>query len=120
MYNTLIIISISFRQFVLAAREISDRLMSMGYWSDFLNPFSGRPYFLQRDGSILYKQDYRFRGVNMRLSKYNDCVLIAGEENDNTCFSGTIFCTAPNNYDQLLELLAPDEFKMRVDRIPKQ
>ncbi|KAH8276680.1 hypothetical protein KR044_008095 [Drosophila immigrans] len=105
--------------FVLAAREISDRLMSMGYWSDFLNPFSGRPYFLPRDASILYKQDSRFRGVNMRLSNYNDCVLIAPEENDKTCFSGTIFCTAPNNYPMLVELLAPAEFKMRVAPDPE-
>ncbi|XP_034489975.1 methylmalonic aciduria and homocystinuria type D homolog, mitochondrial [Drosophila innubila] len=106
-------------KFVLAAREISDRLMSLGYWSDFLNPFSGRPYFLQRDGAILYKQDYRFRGVNMRLSNFNDCVLIAAEENDKTCFSGTIFCTAPNNYDLLVELLAPAEFQMRIDPSPQ-
>ncbi|XP_034119486.1 cobalamin trafficking protein CblD [Drosophila sulfurigaster albostrigata] len=106
-------------KFVLAAREISDRLMSLGYWSDFLNPFSGRPYFLPRDASILYKQDSRFRGVNMRLSNYNDCVLIAPEENDKTCFSGTIFCTAPNNYPMLVELLAPTEFQMRVAPDPE-
>ncbi|KAH8386918.1 hypothetical protein KR093_003546 [Drosophila rubida] len=105
--------------FVLAAREISDRLMSLGYWSDFLNPFSGRPYFLPRDASILYKQDSRFRGVNMRLSNHNECVIIAPEENDKTCFSGTIFCTAPNNYPMLVELLAPAEFKMRVAPDPE-
>lgn len=104
---------------MLAARDISDRLMSLGYWADFLNPFSGRPYFFPRDGSILYKQDSRFRGVNMRLSNLNDCVLIAAEENDSTCFSGTIFCTAPNNYTQLVELLAPAEYKMRIEDKPQ-
>ncbi|EDW65447.1 cobalamin trafficking protein CblD [Drosophila virilis] len=106
-------------KFVLAAREISDRLLSLGYWADFLNPFSGRPYFLPRDGSILYKQDCRFRGLNMRLSNHNECVLIAAEENDSIYFSGTIFCTAPNNYSLLVELLAPTEFKMRIEDVPE-
>ncbi|EDV95108.1 cobalamin trafficking protein CblD [Drosophila grimshawi] len=106
-------------KFVLAAREISDRLLSLGYWSDFVNPFSGRPYYLPRDGSTLYKQDSRFRGVNMCLSIYNECVLITAEENDNVCFSGTVFCTAPNDYGLLVELLAPAEFKLRADDMPQ-
>ncbi|XP_068159375.1 uncharacterized protein [Drosophila tropicalis] len=100
-------------KFVLAGRDISDRLLSLGYWADFLNPFSGRPYFMPRDGSILYKQDSRFRGINMRLTKHNECMVIAAEDEDNdddavaggSHFSGTIYCTAPNNYNTLLELL---------------
>lgn len=55
----------------------------------------------------------------MRLSNLNDCILIAAEENDSTCFSGTIFCTAPNNYSQLVELLAPTEYKMRMEDKPQ-
>ncbi|XP_016948758.1 methylmalonic aciduria and homocystinuria type D homolog, mitochondrial [Drosophila biarmipes] len=99
-------------KFVLAARDISDRLLSLGYWADFLNPFSGRPYFMPRDGAKLYKQDHRFRGLNMRLSLQNHCTVIAAEENDTTHFSGTIYCTAPNHYDQLVELLVPPPRKV--------
>lgn len=55
----------------------------------------------------------------MRLSNLNDCILIAAEENDSTCFLGTIFCTAPNNYSQLVELLAPTEYKMRMEDKPQ-
>ncbi|KAH8344688.1 hypothetical protein KR067_003365 [Drosophila pandora] len=94
-------------KFVLAARDMCDRLLSLGYWADFLNPFSGRPYFMPRDGSILYKQDHRFRGLNMRLSQQNHCTVIAAEENDRTHFSGTIYCTAPSHYAQLVQLLVP-------------
>lgn len=90
---------------MLAARDISYRLLSLGYWADFLNPFSGRPYFMPKDGPNLYKQDHRFRGLNMSLSLRNHCTIIAAEENDRTHFSGTIYCTAPSNYDQLVELL---------------
>ncbi|XP_016991186.1 uncharacterized protein LOC108053113 [Drosophila rhopaloa] len=98
-------------KFVLAARDMCDRLLSLGYWADFLNPFSGRPYFMPRDGSNLYKQDHRFRGLNMRLSQQNHCTVIAAEENDRTHFSGTIYCTAPNHYGQLVELLVPPQPK---------
>ncbi|KAH8330043.1 hypothetical protein KR074_011530 [Drosophila pseudoananassae] len=94
-------------KFVLAARDMCDRLLSLGYWADFLNPFSGRPYFMPKEGSVLYKQDHRFRGLNMRLSDQNNCLVIAPEENDRTRFSGTIYCTAPSHYAQLLELLLP-------------
>ncbi|EDX02165.1 uncharacterized protein LOC6525219 [Drosophila yakuba] len=99
-------------KFVLAARDMCDRLLSLGYWADFLNPFSGRPYFMPRDGAYLYKQDHRFRGLNMRLSQQNHCTVIAAEENDSTRFSGTIYCTAPNHYDQLVELLVPPPHKV--------
>ncbi|EDV46282.1 uncharacterized protein LOC6549849 [Drosophila erecta] len=99
-------------KFVLAARDMCDRLLSQGYWADFLNPFSGRPYFMPRDGANLYKQDHRFRGLNMLLSQQNHCTVIAAEENDSTRFSGTIYCTAPNHYDQLVELLVPPPHKV--------
>ncbi|KAH8274175.1 hypothetical protein KR018_001177 [Drosophila ironensis] len=96
-------------KFVMAARDMCDRLLSLGYWADFLNPFSGRPYFTPRDGASLFKQDHRFRGLNMRLSQRNNCTVIAAEKNDRTHFSGTIYCTAPNQYGQLLELLLQPE-----------
>ncbi|XP_033170372.1 uncharacterized protein LOC117147545 [Drosophila mauritiana] len=98
-------------KFVLAAREMSDRLLSYGYWADFINPFSGRPYFLPREGVNLYRQDSRFRGLNMRMSEQNRCTVISAEENDSTRFSGTIYSTAPNHYGQLLKLILPQSHK---------
>ncbi|BFG00478.1 methylmalonic aciduria and homocystinuria type D homolog mitochondrial [Drosophila madeirensis] len=96
-------------KFVLAARDISERLLSLGYWSDFLNPFSGRPFFMPKDDDKLYKQDCRFRGLNMNISIMKNCIVISPEENDTTHFSGAIFCTAPSDYDSLVKLLAPDD-----------
>ncbi|KAH8287094.1 hypothetical protein KR054_002331, partial [Drosophila jambulina] len=96
-------------KFVLAARDISYRLLALGYWADFLNPFSGRPYIMPKDGPSLYKQDHRFRGLNMSLSLKNHCIIISAEENDRTRFSGTIYCTAPSNYNELVDLLVWNE-----------
>ncbi|XP_022208914.1 cobalamin trafficking protein CblD [Drosophila obscura] len=110
-------IEIGATKFVLAARDISDRLLSLGYWSDFLNPFSGRPYFMPKDDDKLYKQDWRFRGLNMNLTVKNHCMVISAEENDNTHFSGTIYCTAPSNYDVLVQLLAPNEEQLKHNRL---
>lgn len=104
-------------KFVLAARDISDRLLSMGYWADFLNPFSGRPYFMPKEDSMLYKQDSRFRGLNMSLALKNHCMVIAAEENDNTHFSGTIYCTAPSNYDVLVKILSPNDEQHKYKRL---
>lgn len=99
-------------KFVLAAREMCDRLLSYGYWADFMNPFSGRPFFLPREGANLYRLDSRFRGLNMRLSEQNRCTVISAEKNDSTRFSGTIYSTAPNHYGQLMKLLVPPPHKV--------
>ncbi|XP_001354750.1 methylmalonic aciduria and homocystinuria type D homolog, mitochondrial [Drosophila pseudoobscura] len=104
-------------KFVLAARDISDRLLSMGFWSDFLNPFSGRPYFMPKEDAMLYKQDSRFRGLNMSLTIKNHCMVIAAKEDDNTHFSGTIYCTAPSNYDILVKILSPNDDQLNYNRL---
>lgn len=91
-------------QFVLAAREITSRLRLHGFWADFMNPFSGKPFYSWANGKNLYRVDQRFRGLNMKLFKLNQCTVISSESDDN-CFSGAIYTNAPSNYLQLKSLL---------------
>ncbi|KAH8366975.1 hypothetical protein KR200_012091, partial [Drosophila serrata] len=98
-------------KFVLAARDICFRLMAFGYWADFLNPFSGKPYIMPKEGLTLYKQDQRFRGINMLLTQKSHCLVISAAKNDRTKFSGTIYCTAPSDYKEMLELLVWHDFE---------
>ncbi|XP_065364446.1 uncharacterized protein LOC135957597 isoform X2 [Calliphora vicina] len=95
------------RKFVLAAREITARLRLHGYWADFMNPFSGKPFYSWSSGKNLYKIDNRFRGLNMKLNKHNECVVISSdaEANAENAFSGSIYSNAPPELTQLKSLL---------------
>lgn len=85
--------------FVLAAREICSRLRNNGFWADFLNPMSGRPYLSYRQQSLYTLNDVRFRGLCMKMEEIQavganeNCLLIS--EDESTKFSGTIFTNIP-------------------------
>lgn len=92
------------RKFVLAAREITSRLRLHGYWADFMNPFSGRPFYSWASGKKLYKVDERFRGLNMKLIRKNNCLIISTED-ESSSFSGAIYTNAPSNFLQLKSII---------------
>lgn len=89
---------------MLAAREITTRLRLHGYWADFMNPFSGKPFYSWANGKNLYKVDDRFRGLNMKIFKVNDCVIISPDSAEQA-FSGTIYTNAPTDYFQLRSII---------------
>jgi hypothetical protein len=100
------------KKFVLAAREISQRLRLHGFWSDFINPFSGRAFFSYHQKS-LYKNDERFRGLCMKLEyvkgehgSKDNCLLIS--EDKSSKFSGSIFTNLPS-MEMFKELVLDDE-----------
>lgn len=64
------------RNFVLAAREICSRLRMNGYWADFMNCFSGKPFYSYSNGK-LFRVDDRFRGLGMKFDNVNGCVVIS-------------------------------------------
>ncbi|XP_055918880.1 methylmalonic aciduria and homocystinuria type D homolog, mitochondrial [Eupeodes corollae] len=90
-------------KFVLAAREITSRLRLHGYWADFMNPFSGKPFYSWSSGKNLYKIDDRFRGIGMKLISQNNCIIISSDKD--SAFSGAIYSNAPSNFDLLKSLI---------------
>lgn len=67
-------------QFVLTAKNICDKLKNGGYWADFINPFSGRPYLCPNAGSSLYKTDEKFRCLDFQIFEIKDCKVISNED----------------------------------------
>lgn len=85
--------------FLHASREISHRLRLHGYWSDFLNPFSGKAFFSFHQ-KTLYKNDARFRGLCMSMVELkgfglNEGCLLISEDKSNK-FNGSIFTNLPS------------------------
>lgn len=95
--------------FVLAAREICSRLRLHGYWCDFVNPMSGRPFHSYHQNSLYKMNDERFRGLCMKFEEIKaagadeNCLLIS--EDKSTKFSGSVFSNIPANLDVIKEFL---------------
>ena len=94
--------------FVLAAREICTRLRMHGYWSDFLNPMSGRPFHSYHQKSLYKLNDERFRGLCIKFEEVKaeganeNCLVIC---EDKSKFSGSVFTNIPPSLDLIKELI---------------
>ncbi|KAK4883681.1 hypothetical protein RN001_007000 [Aquatica leii] len=84
--------------FVLTANNICDRLKKAGYWADFINPFSGRPYSFPHSITALYQTDEKFRCLDFQIFDINECKVISSISNKSrNQFVGSLFTNAPSN-----------------------
>jgi len=91
------------KNFVIAAREICKRLHHEGHWADFMNPFSGKPFYYHFTDQKLYKIDKRFRGFGIKYEDRNNCLVITSDVD--ATFSGSIFTDATHDQDQLKSMI---------------
>lgn len=78
-------------QFIIAAKNICEKLRSSGYWADFINPFSGRPYFSPLSLNELYETDEKFRCLDFQISEIQDCKVISSNDTSPKKFVGEKF-----------------------------
>ncbi|XP_029038111.1 methylmalonic aciduria and homocystinuria type D homolog, mitochondrial [Osmia bicornis bicornis] len=98
------------KYFVLAASDICAKLQGMGYWADFINPFSGQPHLNLQKNSTLYKTDERFRCLGFKILHRNNCKVILSDNNVKH-FLGSLYTTAPSNADFLEKILRECELE---------
>ncbi|XP_012223975.1 methylmalonic aciduria and homocystinuria type D homolog, mitochondrial isoform X2 [Linepithema humile] len=92
------------KYFVLAASDICTKLKMVGYWADFINPFSGQPYLSARKGANLYETDERFRCVGFKVEQKSNCRIIMSD-NSLKNFIGSLYTTAPPSTEFLKQLI---------------
>ncbi|KOC68048.1 Methylmalonic aciduria and homocystinuria type D-like protein, mitochondrial [Habropoda laboriosa] len=92
------------KYFVLAASDICTKLRNMGYWADFINPFSGQPHLNLQKNNALYKTDERFRCLGFKILHRNNCKVISHDNNVKN-FLGSLYTTAPASTEFLKEIL---------------
>ncbi|XP_076630079.1 cobalamin trafficking protein CblD [Colletes latitarsis] len=92
------------KHFVLAASDICGKLKMIGYWADFINPFSGQPHLSIQKNSSLYKTDERFRCLGFKILHRNNCKVILCDNNVKN-FRGSLYTTAPASTEFLKEIL---------------
>lgn len=59
----------------------------VGYWADFINPFSGQPYLNPHKNGTLYKTDERFRCLGFKIEQKSFCKIIS-IDSEHTNFIG--------------------------------
>lgn len=65
-----------------------------GYWADFINPFSGRPYLYptSTSGDKLYEADEKFRCLDFEIFDIQHCKIVSNEQNSiNRRFMGRFY-----------------------------
>lgn len=91
------------KMFVLGAMVICIKLRLAGYWADFINPFSGRPY-LTPIPSNLYEADKLTIG-DFHIDDDGKCRIINKELLQSRSFVARVFTTAPASASLLNDLL---------------
>jgi len=94
----------SAKNFVIAAREICRRLVREGYWADFINPFSSKPFYSQTNNANLFNIDKRFHVYGLKYEEPNKNCIVTKADVEGT-FSGSIVTTAPNDSKKIVKLL---------------
>lgn len=88
-------------EFVEAAQEICKALSEAGYWADFIDPSSGKPYMSAPTNDTLFETDDRYRYFGFEIEDLGCCKVVLHHKWGSKCYVGSVFTDAPST-DQVL------------------
>jgi len=92
-------------KFVDAACAMCSWLKQQGYWADFIDPNSGRPFLGNFTNSTMFETDERYRELGFQIEDLGCCKVIKHAKWDTKAFIGTIFTDAPLNSEVIRQIV---------------
>jgi len=92
-------------KFVDAACALCAWLKQQGYWADFIDPSSGRPFLGAFTNSTLFETDERYRELGFKIEDLGCCKVIKHAKWSTRAFIGTIFTDAPVNSEAIRQII---------------
>lgn len=82
-------------EFVAKAQAICTALQEAGYWADFIDPSSGRPYLGPYTSSTMLETDERYRHFGFTIEDLGCCKVITHHLWGSNALAGCLFTNAP-------------------------
>lgn len=91
--------------FIDSAMNICEELKREGYWADFIDPTSGRPYLGGFTNMTLFETDERFNQLGFNIEDLGCCKVVKHVLWGSRAFVGTIFTSAPLDDEAIQNVL---------------
>ncbi|CAH8510199.1 unnamed protein product [Heterobilharzia americana] len=86
------------QSFISSAIEICASLKKLGYWADFIDPFTNKPYIGAHGEAVLSETDENIKHFGFELNSSMCCKILCHPRWKNHIFVGLIFTNAPRNH----------------------
>ncbi|KAK3588042.1 hypothetical protein CHS0354_012088 [Potamilus streckersoni] len=90
--------------FVQGAGEICEALRAAGFWADFIDPSSGKPYLGECTSDTLFETDERYRKLGFEIEDLGCCKVIRHHLWGTHAYVGCLFTNAPVDHPVLLAM----------------
>jgi len=87
-----------------AAQSMADTLKTAGFWADFIDPSSGKPFLSAYTNATLFETDERFRHLGFEIEDLGCCKVIRHHTWGTHAYVGCVFTTAPIGHPVIREL----------------